>query len=166
MPEPAKLPFRTGLGYDIHPFATEPRPLVLGGFTIPGARGLDGHSDADVLCHALADALLGAVGKPDIGHYFPNTDPEIRGIASTLILERAAREVVASGYTFGNADVTLVAEQPRLISHFPAIRASLAGVLGTTGDRIGLKATTNEGLGALGRGEGIAVWATVLVLAT
>ena len=156
---------RVGLGYDIHRFAPDPRPLVLGGITIPGAPGLDGHSDADVLSHAIADAILGAAGLPDIGHFFPNTDPGLRGISSLRILGRARDEAAARGYRPGNIDATLIAEKPKLLPHFPAIRARLAEALALESGLIGLKATTNEGIGALGRGEGIAAHAVALLVA-
>ncbi len=152
----------TGLGYDIHRFVPG-RPLVLGGVTIPHDRGLDGHSDADVLTHALADALLGSVGERDIGHHFPNTDESIRGLNSLEILRRARALVEASGGRINNVDVTLIAEAPKIGPHLAAMRETLASVLGLPPQRIGLKATTNEGLGSIGRGEGIAALAVAAV---
>lgn len=148
----------TGIGYDIHRFDNT-RPLVLGGVTIPHHSGLLGHSDADVLCHAIADAVLGAVGERDIGHHFPDTDPSIRGISSLTILRRARELAAVRGATINNIDATIVAEAPRIGPHFEAIRQNLAESLQISVERIGLKATTNEGLGALGRSEGIAALA-------
>lgn len=152
----------SGIGYDIHRFA-EDRPLVLGGVHVPHSRGLQGHSDADVLTHAVADALLGAVGERDIGHHFPDTDETIRGISSLEILSRARGLVEARGGRINNIDATLIAEEPKIGPHHDAIRSSLASTLGLPVGRIGLKATTNEGLGALGRGEGIAALAIASV---
>jgi 2-C-methyl-D-erythritol 2,4-cyclodiphosphate synthase len=148
----------TGLGYDIHRFIAG-RPLVLGGVLIPHERGLEGHSDADVLTHAIADALLGAIGERDIGHHFPDTDESLRGISSLAILTRARELVVARGGRINNIDATLLAEEPKIGPHHEAIRSSLATTLALPVGRIGLKATTNEGLGALGRREGIAALA-------
>jgi 2-C-methyl-D-erythritol 2,4-cyclodiphosphate synthase len=152
----------TGLGYDIHRFI-EGRPLVLGGIVIPHHRGLQGHSDADVLTHAIADALLGAIGERDIGHHFPDSDESIRGISSLEILSHARELVTARGATINNIDSTLIAEEPKLGPHFDAIRQSLAFTLNLPVERIGLKATTNEGLGSIGRGEGIAALAVASV---
>jgi 2-C-methyl-D-erythritol 2,4-cyclodiphosphate synthase len=152
----------TGLGYDIHRFI-EGRPLVLGGIVIPHHRGLQGHSDADVLTHAIADALLGAIGERDIGHHFPDTDESIRGICSLEILSHARELVTARRATINNIDATLIAEEPKIGPHFDAIRQSLALTLGLPVERIGLKATTNEGLGSIGRGEGIAAMAIATV---
>ena len=152
----------TGLGYDIHRF-NEGRPLVLGGVVIPHHRGLQGHSDADVLTHAIADALLGAIGERDIGHHFPDTDESLRGISSLKILARARELVTARGGTINNIDSTLIAEEPKIGPHFDAIRQNLAHTLALPVERIGLKATTNEGLGTLGRGEGIAAMAVASV---
>lgn len=152
----------TGLGYDIHRFIAG-RPLVLGGVVIPHHRGLDGHSDADVLTHAIADALLGAIGERDIGHHFPNTDESIRGMSSLHILSHARQLVMARHATINHIDATLIAEEPKIGPHFDAIRQSLAGTLDLPVERIGLKATTNEGLGSIGRGEGIAALAIATV---
>lgn len=152
----------TGLGYDIHRFDPA-RPLVLGGVTIPGGPGLLGHSDADVLCHAIADALLGAVGQRDIGHHFPDTDESIRGISSLVILGRARELVREQGGRINNIDATLVAEAPKIAPHIPAIRESLAQAAGIEPARVAVKATTNETLGALGRREGMAALAVVSV---
>jgi len=152
----------TGFGYDVHRFAAG-RPLVLGGVTIQHDRGLDGHSDADVLSHALADALLGSIGEHDIGHHFPNTDESIRGLSSLEILRKARELVEECGGRINNVDVTLVAEAPKIGPHLAAMRETLASVLGLPPRRIGLKATTNEGLGSIGRGEGIAAMAVAAV---
>jgi len=147
-----------GIGYDVHQLVAG-RPLVLGGVTIPHDRGLDGHSDADVLCHAIADAILGAVGERDIGHHFPNTDESIRGISSLEILRRVALIVTAHGGRITNIDSTLIAEAPKIGPHLNEMRQRLAGALGLPPARVGIKATTNEKLGFLGRAEGIAAMA-------
>jgi 2-C-methyl-D-erythritol 2,4-cyclodiphosphate synthase len=152
----------SGIGYDIHRFA-EGRTLILGGVPIPHNQGLLGHSDADVLCHAIADALLGAIGEEDIGHHFPDNDESIRGMSSLKILAHARSLVESRGGRINNIDATLIAEEPKIGPHREAIRASLAHTLGLTPNRVGLKATTNEGLGALGRAEGIAALAIALV---
>lgn len=152
----------TGLGYDIHRFAAG-RSLVLGGVTVPHERGLEGHSDADVLSHAIADAILGAIGESDIGHHFPDTDASIRGISSLEIL-RKSRELAASkGAWVVNVDATLLAEAPKIAPHIAGMRAKIAEALGLQPARVGIKATTNEGLGAIGRGEGIAAMAVASV---
>ena len=152
----------TGLGYDIHRFI-EGRPLVLGGEEIPHDRGLDGHSDADVLSHAIADAVLGAIGEQDIGHHFPNTDPNIRGISSLEILEKAANLARARGARINSIDATVIAEAPKIGPHVFAMRERIAGALGIPAARVAVKATTNEGLGSIGRGEGIAAMAVASV---
>lgn len=151
-----------GIGYDVHRFV-EGRPLVLGGIEIPHDRGLDGHSDADVLSHAIADAILGAAGERDIGHFFPNTDESIRGISSLEILRRAREVLAGRSIRLVNVDATLVAEEPKISPHLDAMKAALADALGLPPDRIGIKATTNEGMGFLGRGEGIAAMAVASV---
>ena len=152
----------TGLGYDIHRF-TEGRRLTLGGVEIPHDRGLEGHSDADVLSHAIADAVLGAIGEQDIGHHFPNTDPSIRGISSVKILEKAANLVRARGARINSVDATLIAEAPKIAPHVFAMRECIAAALGLPAARVAVKATTNEGLGPIGRGEGIAAMAVASV---
>ena len=131
--------------------------------TIPYERGLQGHSDADVLTHAIADAILGAIGERDIGHHFPDTDESIRGISSLKILAHARDLVASRGATINNIDATLLAEAPKIAPHLEAIRASLALTLDLAVERIGLKATTNEGLGAIGRGEGMAAMAVTSI---
>jgi 2-C-methyl-D-erythritol 2,4-cyclodiphosphate synthase len=149
---------RTGIGYDVHRFLAG-RPCILGGIEVPHALGLDGHSDADVLCHAMADALLGAAGLPDIGHFFPPSDEAIRGISSLEILRRVAAELRARGATIHNLDSTLIAEAPRILPHVPAMRTRVGAALGLDPGAVGIKATTNEGMGFLGRREGIAALA-------
>ncbi len=154
----------TGIGYDVHRFI-EGRPLVLGGVEIPSPRGLDGHSDADVLCHAIADAILGAIGEKDIGFHFPNNDPSFRGISSIELLRRVMVIVNAQGARLLNVDASLVAEAPKVGPYVEAMQAKLAQVLGIPQKRIGVKATTNERMGFVGREEGIAALAVASVLA-
>lgn len=154
--------FRSGIGYDAHRFG-EGRKLVLGGVEIPHARGLEGHSDADVLTHAIADALLGAIGERDIGHHFPNTDETIRGISSLEILRRVGEILTEKNCRVTNVDATLIAEAPKIGPHIETMRAKLAAALGIDVTQVGIKATTNEGMGALGRGEGMAAMAVASV---
>lgn len=156
------VPFRIGHGYDVHRTVAG-RRLVLGGVEIPSPTGLDGHSDADCLAHALADAILGAMALPDIGHFFPPGLEETRGMDSMLIVARAVAEARRLGWVVGNADCSLIAEKPRIGPHVPAMRERLAAVLGVTPDCVGIKATTHEKVGALGRAEGIAAHAVVLL---
>ncbi len=156
------VPFRVGLGYDVHRFAAG-RRLILGGVEIPHTQGLLGHSDADVLSHALADAVLGAAGLPDIGHFFPDTDATIEGIDSQLILRRACEEARRGGWEVGNADIALIAEEPKIAPHISAMRARLAASMSVTRDVIGIKATTHEKIGDLGRAMGIAAHAVCLL---
>ena len=153
-----------GLGYDIHRFSSSPRPLILGGVRVHDSRGLEGHSDADVLCHALADALLGAIGEQDIGHWFPPTDPSCAGICSLRIVEKAVELLRAREGRVANVDCTLIAEAPRILPHVASMKETLAPILGIAPNRVGIKATTNEKLGAIGRAEGIASLATACVL--
>ncbi len=152
----------TGIGYDVHRFV-EGRPLVLGGIEIAHDRGLDGHSDADVLSHAIADAILGAAGERDIGHFFPNTDESIRGISSLDILRHIRENLAAKGVAIINIDATLVAEEPKIAPHLDRMKEALSTALALTPDRIGIKATTNEGMGFIGRGEGIGALAVASV---
>jgi 2-C-methyl-D-erythritol 2,4-cyclodiphosphate synthase len=154
---------RTGIGYDIHPFADE-RRLVLGGVEIPSERGLAGHSDADVLLHALADALLGAAALGDIGHLFPPSDVSIAGIDSRIILRASATLVREAGYEISNVDVTVIAERPRIAPNIETMRSVIAQDLQIPANQIGIKATTNEGLGAIGRAEGIATLAIATII--
>ena len=153
----------TGIGYDVHRFA-ENRALILGGVEIPHTHGLDGHSDADVLVHAIADAVLGAIGERDIGHHFPNSDESIRGISSIEILRKSAALVSERGGRVINIDATLIAEAPKIGPHVAQMRENLAAALGIPVARVGVKATTNERMGFLGRGEGIAAMAVASVL--
>lgn len=155
-------PPRVGFGYDVHRLVVG-RPLILGGVNVPWERGLDGHSDADVLIHALMDALLGAAGEPDIGHWFPPGDPSYRGASSLDLLAKVRLRLDEISLMVLQADLTLVAEAPRLGPYVPAIREKLAGALDLPPNRLGLKATTNEGLGFLGRGEGLAAWAVAVL---
>jgi len=152
----------TGIGYDVHRFA-ENRALILGGVEIPHTHGLDGHSDADVLVHAIADAALGAIGERDIGHHFPNSDESIRGISSIEILKKATALVRGKGGRVINIDATLIAEAPKIGPHVAQMRENLAAALGIPVARVGVKATTNERMGFLGRGEGIAAMAVASV---
>ncbi len=154
--------FRTGLGYDVHRFAPG-RRLVLGGVQIPSDTGLDGHSDADVVLHALMDALLGAAGLPDIGHQFPNTDPRWKDADSRALLRQVRTLLLEQSFLAGNADIMVIAEKPRLAPSIPAMREAIAADLGIEASRVSIKATTNEGMGFVGRGEGIAALATVLL---
>ena len=152
----------SGLGYDVHRFAKN-RPLILGGVKIPHSHGLDGHSDADVLCHAIADAILGAIGERDIGHHFPNDDESIRGISSLEIVRKAAELVAGQGGRVLNIDASLIAEAPKISPHLDAMKANLADALGIPARRVGVKATTNERMGFVGRREGIAAMAVASV---
>lgn len=153
----------SGIGYDVHRFATN-RALILGGVEIPHHLGLDGHSDADVLAHAIADAVLGAIGERDIGFHFPNTDESIRGISSLEILRKTAALVKERGGRILNIDATLIAQAPKISPHVAKMRTNLAEALGIEERRVGVKATTNEGMGFIGRGEGIAAMAVGNVL--
>jgi 2-C-methyl-D-erythritol 2,4-cyclodiphosphate synthase len=149
----------TGIGYDVHRLVMD-RPLILGGVQMDHPLGLEGHSDADVLCHAIADALLGAAGEPDIGHMFPNTDPSIRGISSLEILRRVRVRLDELQVSIHNVDATLIAEEPKISPHLATMKANVGTALDLDPQRVGIKATTNESLGFLGRGEGIAALAT------
>jgi 2-C-methyl-D-erythritol 2,4-cyclodiphosphate synthase len=151
-----------GIGYDVHAFV-EHRPLILGGVEIPHSHGLDGHSDADVLAHAIADALLGAVGERDIGHHFPNSDESIRGISSLEILRKVVQLIRQRGGRTVNVDATVIAEAPKINPHVALMRERIAEALELPLGRIGIKATTNEKMGFLGRGEGIAAMAVASV---
>ena len=155
-------PFRIGQGYDIHALV-EGRPLILGGVTVPYSKGLLGHSDADALLHALTDALLGAAGLNDIGQLFPDNDPQFKNMDSRILLRRAMECVAEAGYLVGNVDATIICQQPKLAAFLPEMRAHIAADLGVSVNQINLKAKTNELLGHLGRGEGIAVHAVALV---
>jgi 2-C-methyl-D-erythritol 2,4-cyclodiphosphate synthase len=147
-----------GIGYDVHPLVAG-RKLILGGVDIPHANGLDGHSDADALMHAVCDAVLGALGEPDIGHFFPNTNPRWKGVPSKIFLEEAARQAKFRNARIVNIDATIIAQEPKMSPHMNEMKINIATALGISLDRVGVKATTNEHLGFLGRGEGIAAMA-------
>ena len=149
---------RVGIGYDVHQFA-EGRLLVLGGVEIEHEKGLLGHSDADVLCHAIADAVLGAIGAPDIGHYFPPDDESIEGISSLEILRKVASLVEGKRGWITNVDATLIAEAPKIMPYADQMKHLIGEALGIDAEQVGIKATTNEKLGFVGRGEGIAAMA-------
>lgn len=153
---------RVGHGYDIHRTVAG-RPLVLGGVRIPCEFGLDGHSDADCLTHAICDALLGAAGLADIGHFFPNTDPAYKNIDSQVLLRRVAEEIRARGWRIANLDSSLLAERPKIAPHLAAMKAALAASAGIAVEQIGVKATTNEGADDIGRGLAIAAHAVALL---
>lgn len=153
---------RIGQGVDVHTF-TEGDHITLGGVRIPHTQGIKAHSDGDVLIHALCDALLGALALGDIGHHFPDNDPAYKGIDSRILLRRVMEELRSRGFRLVNADMTVLAEAPRLAPHIDAMRAVLAGDMGVGLDRVNIKATTNEGMGYVGRREGILAYATVLV---
>ncbi len=159
-----KLPFRIGQGYDCHQLV-EGRKLIIGGVDIPHHLGLLGHSDADVLLHAITDALLGAAALGDIGKHFPDTDPQFKGADSRTLLKEAARRVVATGYRIGNIDATIIAQRPKLAPHIGAMCANLAQDLGLELNQVNIKAKTNEKMGYLGREEGINADAVALLIA-
>lgn len=156
---------RIGNGYDIHQLV-EGRALILGGVEIPHTLGLLGHSDADVLTHSIMDALLGALGLGDIGHYFPPNEPKWKGADSMLLLEQVTEIIQAKGWKIGNIDSTIVAEQPKLEPHLKAMRSTLAAKMAIAIEQISIKATTNEKLGPVGRQEGICAYAVVLLVNT
>ncbi len=151
-----------GIGYDVHQL-TEGRKLILGGVDIPHTKGLDGHSDADALMHAITDAVLGAIGEGDIGQFFPNTDPRWKGAPSRIFLEEAARQVTLRQGRLINVDATLIAQAPKLMPHVQAMKANIATALGLDPKKVGIKATTNEQMGFIGREEGIAAMAVASV---
>ena len=153
---------RVGQGVDAHQLVLG-RPLRLGGLEIPHNRGLEGHSDGDVLLHAISSALLGALGAGDLGTHFPSSDPSLEGIQSGEILGRVVAMMRDRGFTLGNLDATLIAQQPRLSGHLAKLRSSVAALLGASEDRVNVKVTSTDKLGALGRGEGIAAQAVVLL---
>jgi 2-C-methyl-D-erythritol 2,4-cyclodiphosphate synthase len=153
---------RCGIGYDIHRLSQN-RKLILGGVEIPYLLGLEGHSDADVLSHAIADALLGAICAGDIGQHFPNTDESIRGISSVEILKRVAQMLSDKKARVVNIDATVIAEAPKLTPHIAAMRAQIAKAIGISEEQVSIKATTNERLGPIGRGEGISAMAVATV---
>lgn len=154
---------RVGMGYDVHKL-TEGRKLILGGVDIPWEKGLLGHSDADVLIHAVMDALLGAAALGDIGKHFPDTDPAYKGISSIKLLAHVAELLRKQGYAVGNIDATVIAQKPKMAPHIPQMRKNMADALGIPESKINIKATTEEGLGFTGRGEGIASQAICLLI--
>jgi 2-C-methyl-D-erythritol 2,4-cyclodiphosphate synthase len=156
---------RVGLGYDAHRLAAG-RPLILGGVAIPHPQGLLGHSDADVLTHAIGDALLGAVGAGDLGTHFPDKDPAFKDISSLILLERIKTVVRGRGFAPVNVDATIVAQAPRLAPHIPEMQKKLAPILGLAPQDVNVKATTTEQMGFCGRGEGMAAYAVVLIAKT
>ena len=152
--------FRIGFGYDVHRLV-EGRPLILGGCRIPYPRGLLGHSDADVLIHAVMDAILGALGRGDIGRHFPDKDPAFKGADSLELLAKVMEWMRQDGYRVNNLDATIVAQEPKLFPHISAMKQKMGDILGISQDRINIKATTTEGLGFAGRKEGIAAYAVI-----
>ena len=156
------IPIRIGHGFDAHRLVAG-RPLRLGGVEVPHGRGLEGHSDGDCVLHAVCDALLGAVWEGDMGRHFPSRDPRWRGVESRVFLEEVRRLVDAAGYAVVNLDVTIVAQEPVVAPHLEPMRAAIAGTLGVDTGRVSVKAKSTDHLGALGRGEGIAALATVLL---
>jgi len=151
-----------GIGYDVHQFVTG-RKLILGGVELMHTKGLEGHSDADVLMHAICDAVLGAIGEGDIGTFFPNTDSKWRGAPSRVFLAEAARQVALRQGRIINVDATLIIQAPKISPHVPAMKANIAAALDIVRERIAIKATTNESLGSIGRGEGVAAMAVASV---
>jgi len=149
---------KVGIGYDVHALV-QGRKLILGGVDIPHTKGLEGHSDADVLMHAICDAILGALGESDIGHFFPNTDPRWRGAASRVFLEEAGRQVAERRGRIVNLDATIIAQEPKIFPHIMEMKNHIAAALKLKTEQVGIKATTNEHLGFLGREEGIAAMA-------
>jgi 2-C-methyl-D-erythritol 2,4-cyclodiphosphate synthase len=153
---------RVGFGYDVHPLV-EGRPLILGGIKIPYLYGLQGHSDADVLLHAISDALLGAIAEGDIGRHFPDTDPQYKNIRSTILLKKVMTRIREKGFHILNIDATILAQRPKLSNHIPRMVKEITDVLEIETGRVNVKATTSEGLGFAGRGEGISAYAMALV---
>jgi 2-C-methyl-D-erythritol 2,4-cyclodiphosphate synthase len=159
----AQPAFRVGLGYDIHPLVAG-RPCILGGVSIPSPVGPEGHSDADVLLHAVADAILGAAGLRDIGHYFPNTDASLKGLDSAVIVKKAVAEAKAQGgWVVGNVDIVIIGERPKVMAHVEAMKAKVAEIIGISPAQVGIKATTNEGMDSIGQGKALAVQAICLI---
>jgi 2-C-methyl-D-erythritol 2,4-cyclodiphosphate synthase len=156
------MKIRVGQGYDVHRWV-EGRPCILGGVEIPSEKGPLGHSDADVVCHVLCDALLGAANMRNIGYHFSDKDPMWKGVASTLLLKKVMEMIREAGWELANADVTVILDQPKLNPIIPAIKDNLASVMGVEMDQISVKATTSEGLGFVGRAEGISAMAVALI---
>jgi len=151
-----------GFGFDVHPLVKQ-RKLILGGVEIPFGKGLKGHSDADVLLHAIGDAILGALGEGDLGRHFPDTDPRYKDISSLILLKEIHKRAQKKGYKVKHLDSTIVAEKPKLMEYIDEMKTKIAAVLEVKNDRINVKATTTEGLGFTGRSEGIAAYAVVLL---
>lgn len=151
-----------GIGYDVHALIAG-RKLILGGVEIPHSKGLEGHSDADALMHAICDAILGALGEPDIGHFFPNSDPRWKDAPSRIFLEEAAKQIARRKGRIVNVDATIIAQQPKLYPHIAEMKKNIAGALRAAEKQIGIKATTNEKMGFIGREEGIAAMAVAAV---
>jgi 2-C-methyl-D-erythritol 2,4-cyclodiphosphate synthase len=160
--ENGKPQYRVGMGYDVHPFA-EGRPLILGGVTIPYHQGLAGHSDADCLVHAICDALLGAIAEGDIGRHFPDSDPQYKDVESLVLLGKVAEMVKGKGFGIANIDATIVAQAPMLAPYRSQMERRITAHIGVEKVRVNVKATTTEGLGFIGRGEGIAAYAVALL---
>lgn len=155
--------FRVGLGYDIHPLVAG-RPCILGGINIPSPVGPDGHSDADVVLHAVADAIFGSAGLRDIGHYFPNTDASLQGLDSAVIVKKAVAEAKGQGgWVVGNVDIVIIGERPKVMAHVDAMKAKVAEIIGILPSQVGIKATTNEGMDSIGQGKALAAQAICLV---
>jgi 2-C-methyl-D-erythritol 2,4-cyclodiphosphate synthase len=154
---------RIGIGYDVHKFA-EKKPLILGGIKIPYSKGLTGHSDADVLTHAIIDAILGGLGQGDIGRHFPDTDPAYKGIESIVLLDRVMSLAKLIGYKINNLDATIVAQKPKLALYLNDMEKKISNTLKANQENVNIKATTTEGLGFCGRGEGIAAYAAVTLI--
>jgi len=154
---------RIGIGYDVHKFA-EKKPLILGGIKIPYSKGLTGHSDADVLTHAIIDAILGGLGQGDIGRHFPDTDPAYKGIESIVLLDRVMSLAKLIGYKINNLDATIVAQKPKLAIYLNDMEKKISNTLKANQENVNIKATTTEGLGFCGRGEGIAAYAAVTLI--
>ena len=154
--------FRMGIGYDVHPL-TEGRPLILGGVTIPYHQGLAGHSDADCLVHAICDALLGGISAGDIGRHFPDSDTQFKDVKSLLLLQKVVEMVAEEGFMIANIDATIVAQAPHLAPYLPQMEDQIAATVGVEKERVNVKATSTEGLGSTGRGEGVAAYAVALM---
>ncbi len=163
MPESEPIDFRVGIGFDSHPLVAG-RRLVLGGVDVPFHLGLSGHSDGDVLVHAIMDALLGAAALGDKGHHFPSSDPQYKDISSLVLLTQVASLIQAAGWRISNVDATMLAQNPRLGPHLPAMRLAVSSSLSIAPDRVSIKATTTDYLGFIGRGEGVATCATAAVV--
>lgn len=157
------MPFRIGIGFDVHPLV-EGRKLIVGGVLIPSAFGVDGHSDADVLIHAIADALLGSLALGDIGHHFPTDNEKFKDLDSTIILASVYNLILQKGYALGNLDAVVVLQKPKIAPYIDKMRERLAQVMQVNPDQISVKATTTEHLGFVGRSEGVAAYASVLVI--